>query len=68
MDNPTLVTHGLTPNYDSEGKWNVVQKETNVDCNIRSNELLARQVGESVNQIKRYIRLTNEFVNENRSS
>ena len=26
---------------------------------IRSNELLARQVGENVNQIKRYIRLTN---------
>ena len=59
LDNPTLVTHGLAPNYDSEGKWNVVQKETNADCNIRSNELLARQVGESVNQIKRYIRLTN---------
>ena len=59
LDNPTLVTHGLASNYDSEGKWSVVQKETNVDCNIRSNELLARQVGESVNQIKRYIRLTN---------
>ena len=59
LDNPTLVTHGLASNYDSEGKWSVVQKETNTDCNIRSNELLARQVGESVNQIKRYIRLTN---------
>lgn len=59
LDNPTLVTHGLASNYDSEGKWSVVQKETNADCNIRSNALLARQVGESVNQIKRYIRLTN---------
>lgn len=59
LDNPTLVTHGLASNYDSEGKWSVVQKGTNADCNIRSNELLARQVGESVNQIKRYIRLTN---------
>ncbi len=59
LDNPTLVTHGLASNYDSEGKWSVVQKGTNADCNIRSNELLARQVGESVNQIKRYICLTN---------
>ena len=59
LDNPTLVTHGLASSYDSEGKWSVVQKETKTDCNIRSNELLARQVGESVNQIKRYIRLTN---------
>lgn len=36
-----------------------VQVEPKLDSPIRSNELLAKQVGESVAQIKRYVRLTN---------
>lgn len=59
LDNPTLITHGIKSDYDSKGSWCIVQAEAIKDSNIRSNELLARQVGESANQIKRYIRLTN---------
>ncbi len=59
LDNPTLITHGIKSDYDSKGSWCIVQAEAVTDSNIRSNELLARQVGESANQIKRYIRLTN---------
>ena len=55
LDNPTVVTHRLKSNYDEQGNWCVAQGESS----YRSNELLARQIGESVNQIKRYIRLTN---------
>ena len=59
LENPTLITHGIKSDYDSKGSWCIVQAEAVTDSNIRSNELLARQVGESANQIKRYIRLTN---------
>lgn len=59
LENPTLITHGIKSDYDSKGSWCIVQAEEVTDSNIRSNELLARQVGESANQIKRYIRLTN---------
>lgn len=59
LENPTLITHGIKPDYDSKGSWCIVQAEAVTDSHIRSNELLARQVGESANQIKRYIRLTN---------
>ena len=55
LDNPTVVTHRLKSNYDEQGNWCVVQGKSS----YRSNELLARQIGESVNQIKRYIRLSN---------
>lgn len=55
LDNPTVVTHRLKSSYDEQGNWCVVQGKSS----YRSNELLARQIGESVNQIKRYIRLTN---------
>lgn len=55
LDNPTVVIHRLKSNYDEQGNWCVVQGKSS----YRSNELLARQIGESVNQIKRYIRLTN---------
>ena len=59
LENPTLIMHGIKSDYDSKGSWCIVQAEAVTDSNIRSNELLARQVGESANQIKRYIRLTN---------
>jgi ParB family chromosome partitioning protein len=59
LENPTMITHGLKSDYDEDGNWRVVQDADIGTSGIRSNELLARQVGESANQIKRYIRLTN---------
>ena len=50
-DDITLVQAG--PKFIESGKENVMSDT------MRSNELLAKQVGESVAQIKRYIRLTN---------
>lgn len=57
LDNPTLIKHKIKSEYDENGKWGIVQGDLE-NKGGRSNELLARQVGESVNQIKRYIRLT----------
>lgn len=57
-ENATLKTYALQSDYDENGNWHVAQGEV-ISGGLRSNELLAKQVGESVNQIKRYIRLTN---------
>lgn len=56
-DKQTLARHEVCSDYDEKGNWQLIQKKGS--SNMRSNELLARQVGESANQIKRYIRLTN---------
>jgi ParB family chromosome partitioning protein len=47
-------------NFDDEGKW-IINSQVDDDkkANIRTDDLLAKQVGESRNQIARYIRLTN---------
>ncbi len=54
MDNPTLSVAKVVANYDETGKWEL----QNDFINMRTDEMLARQVGESRNQIARYIRLT----------
>ena len=56
MENETLEIYPLESEIDENGR--VIIKQKSGKKGIRSNELLARQVGESVNQIKRYIRLT----------
>ena len=54
MDNPTLSVAKVIADYDESGEW----KLQNVSGKMRADEVLARQVGESRNQIARYIRLT----------
>ena len=54
MDNPTLSVAKVIADYDESGEW----KLQNVSGKMRADEVLARQVGESRNQISRYIRLT----------
>ena len=54
VDNPTLSVEKVVADYDESGKW----KLQNESSKIRVDEILARQVGESRNQIARYIRLT----------
>lgn len=54
MDNPTLSVAKVVATYDESGEW----KLQNTSGKMRSDEILARQVGESRNQIARYIRLT----------
>ena len=54
VDNPTLSVEKVVADYDESGKW----KLQNESSKIRADEILARQVGESRNQIARYIRLT----------
>ena len=58
LDNPTLELNQMVCSYDDSGKWQLgtqpLEKER-----VRTDELLARQIGESRNQIARYIRLTN---------
>lgn len=54
MDNPTLSVAKVVADYDETGKWEL----QNDFINMRTDEMLARQVGESRNQIARYIRLT----------
>ncbi len=54
MDNPTLSVAQVVAAYDESGEW----KLQNTSGKMRSDEILARQVGESRNQIARYIRLT----------
>ena len=56
IENETLEIYPLESEIDENGR--VIIKQKSGKKGIRSNELLARQVGESVNQIKRYIRLT----------
>lgn len=54
MDNPTLSVAKVVADYDESGEWKV----QNESPKMRTDEMLARQVGESRNQIARYIRLT----------
>jgi len=56
-DNPTLMVKKLEAGYDKDGIWNITEGDEII--NRRSNELLAKQIGESTTQIKRYICLTN---------
>ena len=56
LENETVEIYTLESEIDENGR--VIIKQKSGKKGIRSNELLARQVGESVNQIKRYIRLT----------
>lgn len=60
LENPTVEVNKLETSYDDEGKWNInSQVDDDKKANIRTDDLLAKQVGESRNQIARYIRLTN---------
>ena len=60
LENPTVEVNKLETSYDDEGKWNInSQVDGDKKANIRTDDLLAKQVGESRNQIARYIRLTN---------
>jgi len=54
IDNPTLCLHEIKQGVDEEGNWLI--KNTK---NERADERLSKQIGESRNQIARYIRLTN---------
>lgn len=56
LENPTVEVTRLKALYDDDGNWLVGTDEDKKG--FRSNEQLAKQIGESVNQIKRYIRLT----------
>ncbi|HQM96068.1 MAG TPA: ParB/RepB/Spo0J family partition protein [Clostridia bacterium] len=56
LENPTVEVTRLKALYDEEGNWLIGTEDDKKG--FRSNEQLAKQVGESVNQIKRYIRLT----------
>lgn len=53
-DNPILSVAKVVAAYDESGEW----KLQNGADKMRTDEMLARQVGESRNQIARYIRLT----------
>lgn len=56
--NPTIQLSEIDCGFDEEGKWGI--NNTNTDKkNKYSNDILAKQVGESRAQISRYIRLTN---------
>lgn len=60
LENPTMECYQLYETYDEKGKWSLDSRVMNLDdTNMRSDEIMARQVGESRNQIARYIRLTN---------
>lgn len=58
LDNPTLELNQLICSYDDSGKWELGSQPLEKE-RVRTDELLARQIGESRNQIARYIRLTN---------
>ncbi len=58
LDNPTLELNQMICSYDDSGKWQLGSQPLEKE-RVRTDELLARQIGESRNQIARYIRLTN---------
>ncbi|WP_246543206.1 hypothetical protein [Fusibacter paucivorans] len=58
LENPTLELNQLVCSYDDSGKWELGSQPLEKE-RVRTDELLARQIGESRNQIARYIRLTN---------
>lgn len=53
-ENPTVSVAKVIADYDESGEW----KLKNDAAKMRTDEMLAKQVGESRNQIARYIRLT----------
>ena len=58
LDNPTMKVYSLQSAHEENGSWCVTQG-TVIPSGIRSDELLAKQVGENRMTIQRYIRLTN---------
>lgn len=60
LENPTLELNQLVCSYDDLGKWQLGSQQLKKEQpRVRTDEMLARQIGESRNQIARYIRLTN---------
>ena len=60
LKNPTLELNQLVCSYDDLGKWQLGSQQLEKEQpKVRTDEMLARQIGESRNQIARYIRLTN---------
>lgn len=60
LENPTLELNQLVCSYDDLGKWKLGSQQLEKEKpRVRTDEMLARQIGESRNQIARYIRLTN---------
>ena len=60
LENPTLEMNQLVCSYDDLGKWQLGSQQLEKELpRVRADEMLARQIGESRNQIARYIRLTN---------
>ena len=60
LENPTLELNQLVGSYDDLGKWQLGSQQLKKEQpRVRTDEMLARQIGESRNQIARYIRLTN---------
>ena len=59
LENPTLELNQLVCSYDDLGKWQLGSQQLEKEQpRVRTDEMLARQIGESRNQIARYIRLT----------
>lgn len=58
INNPTMKAYALKTDYDAKGSWGITQGEM-ISSNMRSDEILAKQVGENRMTIQRYIRLTN---------
>ena len=58
LENPTMKIYSLQSAHEENGSWCVTQG-TFIPSGIRSDELLAKQVGENRMTIQRYIRLTN---------
>lgn len=58
LENPTMKAYSVQPDYDANGSWGVTQGDI-ISSNMRSDEMLAKQVGENRMTIQRYIRLTN---------
>lgn len=58
LENPTMKVYSLQSDYEENGNWCVTQGNV-IPSGIRSDELLAKQVGENRMTIQRYIRLTN---------
>lgn len=58
INNPTMKAYALKTDYDAHGSWSITQGEV-ISSNMRSDEILAKQVGENRMTIQRYIRLTN---------
>jgi ParB family chromosome partitioning protein len=60
LENPTLELNQLVCSYDDLGKWQLGSQQLEKEQpRVRADEMLARQIGESRNQIARFIRLTN---------